>query len=106
MFKWNHQVAEKFSASEEYQNDLILKGVAEQKTASVTNNGLTISLVQTLQDKDYLYIAVEVTAPEDIMLSGTNLFEGSGVDLAGGYSAVTGFYCTSKRRETNEYKEV
>lgn len=75
LFKWNQQVAKTFEANEELQNDLILKGVTEQKTASVTDNGLTINLIQTLQDKDYIYIALEVTAPKYIKLGDTNLFE-------------------------------
>lgn len=99
LFKWNRKVSEKFEASEQQQNDLILKGVAEKKEAGVSNNGLTISLVQTLQDKDYIYIALEVTAPDDIKLGDTNLFEASNVRLSGAFKSTSGGFMAQKETE-------
>ncbi len=85
LFKWNDKIAEKFNANEEQQNNLIVNSIAEQKKASVTNNGLTINLIQTFQDKNQIYIALEVTSPKDITLSDANLFEYNDVQLTGGW---------------------
>ncbi len=91
-FQWNQKLAEIFGADKVQQNNLIEKGVTEQAESSVTDNGLTISLVQTLQDMDYFYALLEVTAPEDIKLTDTNLFEEWQFDIFGqkDYSYSTG----------------
>lgn len=94
LFKWSHKVVKEFGASERQQNDLILKGIAEQKNASATDNGLTINLVQTLQDKNYLYIALDITTSKDIILDNSTRFEYMDVFFAGvdgGYAISSGF---------------
>lgn len=92
LFQWNQKLAEIFSANKEQQNNLIEKGVTQQAKSSVTDNGLTISLVQTLQDKNYFYALLEVAAPKDIKLTDTNLFEEWQFDVSGqkDYSYSTG----------------
>lgn len=91
-FQWNQKLAEIFGADKIQQNNLIEKGVTEQAKSSVTDNGLTISLVQTLQDKSYFYALLEVVAPKDIKLTDTNLFEEWQFDVSGqkDYSYSTG----------------
>ncbi|MDF2989190.1 MAG: hypothetical protein K0R50_4700 [Eubacterium sp.] len=91
-FQWNEKLAEIFGADKSQQNILIEKGVTEQAKSSVSNNGLTISLVQTLQDKNYFYALLEVIAPKDIKLTDTNLFEEWQFDVSGqkDYSYSTG----------------
>lgn len=102
-FQWNQKLAEIFEVDKIQQNNLIEKGVTEQKSASVTDNGLTVSLAQTLQDKDYLYILLEVTAPQNIKLTGTNLFETLSIDVSGEtdfYTSISGnFMDTNKEPE-------
>lgn len=84
LFKWNEKVADDFGADKELQDSLVSKGVTEQKYASVTDNGLTISLVQTLQDKKYFYALFEVNAPKDVTLNTVeNAFEVFKVDVQG-----------------------
>ncbi len=91
-FQWNQKLAEIFGIGKIQQDKLIEKGVTEQVKSSVTDNGLTISLVQTLQDKNYFYALLEVTAPKDIKLTDTNLFEEWQFDVSGqkDYSYSTG----------------
>ncbi|PYG85836.1 uncharacterized protein DUF4179 [Ruminiclostridium sufflavum DSM 19573] len=94
-FNWNQKLAEIFGADNIQQNSLIEKGVTQQAKSSSTDNGLTIDLVQTLQDKDYFYALLEVTAPKDIKLTDTNLFENWRFDVSGqeeySYSTSHGF---------------
>lgn len=91
-FQWNDKLAEIFGIDKIQQNNLIEKGVTEQAKSSATDNGLTISLVQTLQDKDYFYALLEVIAPKYIKLTDTNLFEEWQFDVSGqkDYSYSTG----------------
>lgn len=83
LFKWNEKLAEIFGADKAQQNSLIQKGVTQQSNTTVTANGLTISLVQTLQDKKYFYALLEITAPKGIKLTDTNLFEEWQFDISG-----------------------
>jgi hypothetical protein len=69
LFQWNQKVADSFGADKELQDSLVSKGVTEQKYVSVTDKGLTIDLVQTLQDKKYFYALFEVTTPKDVPLN-------------------------------------
>ncbi len=112
LFQWNEKLAEIFGADKEQQNNLIEKQVTQQPKSSVTDNGLTVSLVQTLQDKNYFYSLLEVTAPKDIKLTDTNLFEECEIDVSGqkdySYSSSHGFMSVTQEPEiTNKrYYEI
>lgn len=102
-FQWNQKLAEIFGVDKPQQNNLIEKGVTEQSKSSVTDNGLTISLVQTLQDKNCFYALLEITAPKDIKLTDTNLFEECKFDVSGqndySYSTSHGFLDVTQEPE-------
>jgi hypothetical protein len=84
LFQWNQKVADSFGADKGLQDNLVMKGVTEQKYASVSDNGLTISLVQTLQDKKYLYALFEVVTPKDVPLNTEkDAFENLKIDVSG-----------------------
>lgn len=90
LFTWDDKMIELFGADKEQQQKLIEKGVTQKENVFAIDNGLTIKLVQTLQDKKYMYILLEVTAPQNIKLSGDNLFEDMGIDLSGGRISCSG----------------
>lgn len=88
-FQWNQKLAQIFGVDKPQQNNLVEKGATYQNSTSITDNGLTISLVQVLQDKSRIYILFEVTAQKDIKISDKNLFEVSSIDVSGKEFNVT-----------------
>lgn len=70
-FLWNPDVAEKFEADEVQQQELEIKKVTvpTPQEASCTNNGVTISLEQSLTTEKHMYMYFKITAPEDMKLS-------------------------------------
>jgi len=73
--KWNDKLAERFNASEEQQIQLASDGAIASVDQSVTVNGMTIKALQTLGDKNGLYILLSVKAPEGTVLTESNSFE-------------------------------
>lgn len=67
LFKWNERAEEVFQADEEAQNLLNMEQMAEEVSTSVTDQGLTITAIQTVQDKNRFYALFEVTAEDGNM---------------------------------------
>lgn len=81
--QWNDKLAERFSASEQQQSELASDGAVGSVNQTVTDNGLTVTALQTLGDKNGIYMLFDVKAPEGITLSDTNLFEYMGIQMEG-----------------------
>lgn len=67
-FNWNPKTAETFGEpAKEVQNTLTMEGVAKEQQISVTDNGITITAVQTMNDENVFYALLFVTAEEEII---------------------------------------
>lgn len=64
IFKWNRRAAEVFVADEIQQNKLVTEQIAQDASQTVTDAGLTITAVQTIQDNNCFYALFEVTAED------------------------------------------
>lgn len=64
LFQWNERAEEVFGADEEAQNMLTMEQMAEDVSSSVTDQGITITSIQTVQDKNRFYALFEVTAED------------------------------------------
>lgn len=81
--QWNGKLAGLFDADEQQQSQLASAGAVGSVDQTVTENGLTVTALQTLGDKNGVYLLLDVQAPEDIALSDSNVFERMGVDIEG-----------------------
>lgn len=86
--QWNRKLAEKFGAGEPQQTQLVSEGAVGDVQQAVTENGLTVTAVQTLGDRNSVYLLLAVKAPEGIPLSDTNLFANTTVSIAGSGSVL------------------
>lgn len=74
-FAWHHKTAEEFhNPSEEIQQKTLEKGVASLPETSVSDNGVTVTAVQLLQDENRVYLMLEVKA-EEAVIDGNTLFD-------------------------------
>lgn len=64
LFKWNEKATDIFVADPEQQDKLVMEQVAQESGQSVTDNGLTITAIQTIQDSNCFYALFEVTAQD------------------------------------------
>ncbi len=62
IFAWNERAQEVFEAEPKVQDQLVLDQVAQPGNQEVTDNGLTVRALQTLQDSYCFYALFEVTA--------------------------------------------
>lgn len=83
LFTWHPKVAEEFQTEEAQQEELTVIGVASEAPASCTEAGVTVNALQTLQDGHYLYVALEVIAPEEVVLNSDNAFEEVELEIEG-----------------------
>lgn len=67
LFKWNERAGQVFGADEEAQNRLTMEQMAQDISDSVTDQGITITAIQTVQDKNRFYALFEVTAKDPDM---------------------------------------
>ncbi len=68
---WNDRAAEEFDhPASEVQEQMTAAGVAATPQASVTDAGVTVTAVQTIQDEYRLYILLEVTSEEAVLGTG------------------------------------
>lgn len=67
IFKWNRRAAEVFEADEEQQKELVTEQIAQEAYQTVTDAGLTIQAVQTIQDNNCFYALFEITAEDQSM---------------------------------------
>ena len=72
---WNSKLVEKFGVNEQQQSRLVENGALAFADQTVTENGLTITAIQTLGDKNGVYVLFDVKAPEGIVLTK----DGSGI---------------------------
>lgn len=68
IFKWNERAGQVFPADEATQNELTMEQVAQDVSQTVTDQGLTITAVQTIQDKNRFYALFEVTAEDTSLM--------------------------------------
>ena len=65
IFKWNRRAAEVFVADEEQQAELVTEQIAQEEYQTVTDAGLTIQAIQTIQDNNCFYALFEITAEDE-----------------------------------------
>lgn len=65
IFKWNRRAAEVFVADEIQQNKLVTEQIAQDASQTVTDAGLTIEAVQTIQDNNCFYALFNITAEDE-----------------------------------------
>ena len=83
VIEWNAKLADRFGADEQQQNQLVTEGAVATVDQTVTENGLTVTVLQTLGDKNGVYLLFDVKAPEGIALTDTNGFESTDVSIEG-----------------------
>lgn len=64
IFQWNERAGQVFEADEDTRNELTMNQMAEDVSQTVTDQGLTITAIQTIQDKNRFYALFEVTAED------------------------------------------
>ncbi len=68
LFHWDQRAVENFNQpTEEEQNAMTMEGMAKEQTASVTDAGITVTAKQTVQDKNTLYILLDIRTEEAII---------------------------------------
>lgn len=72
LFKWNERAAEVFESDESLQDHLVMEQLAQEGMQSVTDSGITISLVQTIQDSNCFYALFQVTAEDGTLIDENN----------------------------------
>jgi hypothetical protein len=73
--RWNDQLARRFDVNEQQQIQLAEDGAVAAADQTVTENGVTITAIQTLGDKNGVYVLFNVKAPEGVELTK----DGSGI---------------------------
>lgn len=89
VIQWNGKLAECFGADEQQQSQLVSAGAVGSVDQTVTDNGLTVTVLQTLGDKNGVYLLLDVKAPEGVTLSDSNVFEEMNVDIEGAVHHVS-----------------
>ncbi len=72
---WSDALLERFRPTEEQQQELAEDGLVQGVGQSVTENGVTITLTEALQDSWSIYMLFEVVTPEDIVMDDTVSFD-------------------------------
>ncbi|MDE5933364.1 MAG: DUF4179 domain-containing protein [Lachnospiraceae bacterium] len=86
IFKWNKKATEVFVADEEQQKNLVTEQIAQEEYQTVSNDGLTIQAIQTIQDNNCFYALFEITAEdESIQITPENSMKFS-IDYSGSES--------------------
>ena len=67
IFQWNEQAQEIFEAGTKTQEKLVLENIASEEYQTVTDNGLTIRAIQTIQDSHCFYGLFEITMDDGSM---------------------------------------
>lgn len=74
-FQWDQKAVENFrNPTKEEQDVMTMEGLAKEQAASVTDAGITITAKQTVQDKNTLYILLDIQA-EDAVIDGNGGFD-------------------------------
>ncbi len=69
--KWNERAADNFGADKELQKSLSNEGYSNQDIQTVSDHGITVTLEQTIQDENLIYILFRV-ASENLELTENN----------------------------------
>ena len=67
IFQWNERAGQVFEADEETRNELTMNQMAEDVSQTVTDQGITITAIQIIQDKNRFYALFVVTAEDPDM---------------------------------------
>ncbi len=68
LFRWDQKAVENFrNPTEEDQNAMTMEGLAKEQIASAADAGITVTAKQTVQDKNTLYILLDIQAEEEII---------------------------------------
>lgn len=68
LFQWNEQAADYFNnPPQEVQNEMVAQGVAMEQNDSVTDQGITVTVKQTVQDNNRIYILLDVQCEEALI---------------------------------------
>ena len=114
IIQWNSKLTQRFGANEEQQNQLALNGFMASVDQMVSEKGLTITALQTLGDKNGVYLLFSVKAPEGITLSDANGLdidvdiEGAGHNfgLTGGFMMNSDLNASPTGAANERYYEV
>lgn len=91
---WNQKAAEAFdNPAPELQEQMSERGIAEEQTASVTENGITVTAVQTIKDSNRIYMLFHITS-EEAVIDGNSGFDTWNMMTGEGENLLTG-YCNS-----------
>ena len=74
-FKWNDYLVERLEPSEEQQETLQESNYIQNINQSETQNGVTVTLTDCIQDQGLLYAFFEVTTDENISMDDNTEFE-------------------------------
>lgn len=75
LFQWNEKAVAYFdNPSQEVQNEMVANNVAVEQMDSVTDRGITVSAVQTLQDDNRVYILLDVET-ENALINSNSGFD-------------------------------
>ena len=86
LFTWNKKAVENFgNPSKEEQDAMTMEGTAREQTVSATDAGITITAKQTVQDKNILYILLEIQSDEAV-IDGNGMFDNP--DANGAYDGT------------------
>lgn len=106
-FIWNNKAVEDWNfPSEDLQQDTIDNQVAILQNASVTDSGITITAVQTLQDKNRVYLLLKVEG-EEAIIDGNSFFNTWNVHDGDGdmFKLFCNGTCNFLEREVGELKK-
>ena len=86
---WHEELANFFGADQKQME--VLDGAAAYPEVSVSSNGVTVTVLQTLADSRGVYVLYEVKCPEDFRFDDTILWEHEFLDVPQEEGAVSGF---------------
>lgn len=64
IFQWNERASQVFEADKAIQDELTMEQMAQDVSQSITDQGITITAIQTIQDKTRFYALFEVKAED------------------------------------------
>ncbi len=80
LFRWNEKAAENFgNPAEEEQDAMTMEGLAREQQVSASDAGIIITAKQTVQDKNTLYILLDIQA-EEAVIDGNGGFDRTAED--------------------------
>lgn len=111
LFKWNEKATDIFEAEPAQQDKLVMEQIAQEGYQTVTDNGLTITAIQTIQDSNCFYALFEVTAQDSSLIIDSNWGMDYKVDYQGTedpFDAMTWGFVGDDRQEpgNSRYFEI